>query len=282
MNIPSSLDQFAGFIADRWLSGFDHTYEITRHGAWNMWRALNGGSNLPWACASLSQAAQRWSWSESGKLSFSELAGLLQAAMAAGDDASAAACCYRIFAWGQVARDPADPSRQWVGDRVGAGTLCADLHAALFLLSSHSPGPLDRFNISDLWMNSATTKLYAAADPQGQTAIYDGRVGAALGMLARQFLEKQGWPDVPAELAFMWGAPWGKRQVALRTRDPSSERYVFRKLPNGKYSHRPRAELGRRINALFRQVTDILARRGTITTMLELERACFMVGYRVR
>lgn len=279
---PSSTDQFAEFIADRWLSGFDHTYDITRHRAWDMWRALNGGRNVPWACTSLSQAAQHWSWSESDGPSFSELASLLQAAIEAGDDASAATCCYSIFKWGQVAREPDDPSRQWVRERARAGTLCADLLAAVRLLSPGSPGPLDRFNIGDLWMNSATTKVYAAADPHGQTAIYDGRVGAALGMLARQFLERQGLTEVPGELAFMWGAPQSAKQVALRTRDPSSEHHVFKKLPNGKYSHRPRAELARRANMLFRRVTDILACHGTLSTTLELERACFMVGYRVR
>ncbi|MFN3792931.1 hypothetical protein [Massilia sp.] len=90
--------------------------------------------------------------------------------------------------------------------------------------------------MSDLWMNSATTKVYAAADPEGKTAIYDGRVGAALGMLVRQFLERQALAEVPAELAFRWGAPQSTKQEALRTRDPSNEHYVFKKLPNGKYS----------------------------------------------
>jgi hypothetical protein len=276
------MDGFAEFVAERWLSGFDHAYDITRHRAWDMWRARNGGRSLPWACASLSQAAQRWSWSESGGTPFSELAAQLQSAIAAGDEAGAAACCYRIFDWGQVARDADDPSRQWVGERALAGRLCADLRAAVLLLAPDSRAPLDRFSAGDLWMNSATTKLFAAADPQGHTAIYDGRVGAALGMLVRQFLEQQGLAEVPAELAFMWGAPQSARQAALRTRDPSSERHVFRKLPNGERSHRPRAELGRHANALFRRVVEILAGRGIRTGTLELERACFMVGYRVR
>ncbi|MEH6433832.1 hypothetical protein [Massilia sp. DD77] len=278
----SPINQFARFLADRWIAGLEHRYDITRHRAWNTWRALNGGRSIPWTCTSLSQAAQHWSWREPPRKPFSDLAHALQMAMAADDDAAAAACCHDIFEWGDVARDADAPSRQWVADRARAGRLCNDLHAAVHLLAPGSTAPLDRFTAGNLWMNSATTKLYAAADPVAQTAIYDGRVGAALGMLARQFLEEQKVNSVPAELAFMWGAPQSASQAALRTRDPSTERHVFRKLPNGVRSHRPRAELGRNVNTLFGRVIEILAERGLKASMLELERACLMIGYRLR
>lgn len=277
------LGQFAEFVADRWLSAYPHTYPTTRHRAWKGWRARHGGQNAPWRCDSLSQAARHWCWTESDtEPSFSALAAGLQRAVAAREEAAAEELCYRIYRWGGVARKPGDHSHVWVQEAAGAGRLTADLADAVALLSPASTQPLDRFDAHDLPMTSATTKLYAAAAIGGRVAIYDGRVGAALGLLARQFLEARQIDGVPEVVHFMWGAPQSPAQAAARTRDPSSEHHLFRQLPNGARSHRPRALLSRRTNMLFQVIVECLAARGVTATFLELERALFMIGYRVR
>jgi len=277
------VGQFADFIAERWRTGYQHTYPITRHRAWNSWRARHGGQNLPWSCESLSQAAQHWCWtSAGGKFSFADLAQGLQNAIATGDESLAGQLCHDIYGWGGVALKPADRSRTWVRQASQKGELTKALRDAVSLLSPDSALPLDRFNDHDLLMTSATTKLYAAATAAGNVAIYDGRVGAGLGLLARQFLEVRRIDRVPDVLHFLWGPPRTAAQARARTRDPSTACHAFRQLPNGARSHRIRAELSRRTNVLFQAVTDRLGQRQTPVTFLELERALFMIGYCVR
>lgn len=277
------LGQFADFIAERWTAGYQHTYPTTRHRAWNSWRARHGGQNLPWLCESLAQAAQHWCWTSlDDETSFAELAKKLQQAIAAGDETLAEQLCYDIYRWGGVALEPTDCSRIWVRQACQNGHLTKDLGDAVSLLSPASAQALDRFNQKDLLMTSATTKLYAAAAEDDRVAIYDGRVGAGLGLLARQFLEARQIEFVPDVLHFLWGPPRTPAQERARTRDPSTARHRFRQLPNGARSHRVRAELSRRTNVLFQAVADRLVERRTPVTFLELERALFMIGYCVR
>lgn len=277
------LGQFADFIAERWISGYPHRYPITQHPAWNDWRALHGGQNVSWSCDSLGQAAQRWCWTtHPDEPSFSRLATGLQRAIAARDEGQAEDLCYRIYRWGGVGRKPTDRSRIWVRQASEKGWLTAALHDAVSLLSPVCTESLSRFKEDDLLMTSATTKLYTAAAVDGRVAIYDGRVGAALGLLGRQFLEARNIESVPDVLHFMWGPPQTPAQAAARTRDPSTASHRFSQLPNGAASHQVRAELSRRTNVLFQAIADRLAGRDTPVTFLGLERAMFMVGYRVR
>lgn len=280
---PGLFDQFADYIAERWTADFPHDYEITTHAAWQPWRRQNGAPVSRWWCDSLAEAASRWSWTENTEqVPFHALARALQTAIAQDDNRAAEEYCLLIFKWGGVARKPNDASRRWVKQQAAAGTLCASLAAAVALLRTGAPGSFARFNSADLPMNSATTKLFAAADPAAQVVIYDGRVGAALALLSRHFLEGRGADAVPPELSFMWGASQSAAQAAARSRDPSSERHRYPKLPYGATSHRARAELSQRTNTLFVAVIARLRERGIAVTSLALERAMFMVGYRVR
>ena len=52
--------------------------------------------------------------------------------------------------------------------------------------------------------------------------IYDGRVGAALGLLTRQFCEATGHTEVPSALEFAFGTPKEARNTKnTKVRDPS-------------------------------------------------------------
>lgn len=75
-------------------------------------------------------------------------------------------------------------------------------------------------------MNAGFTKYYSLACKN--VVIYDGRVGAALGLLVRDFCLKNRISSVPAELAFRWGAQNGKNPL---NRNPSINEYVFKSLP---------------------------------------------------
>jgi hypothetical protein len=75
-------------------------------------------------------------------------------------------------------------------------------------------------------MNAGFTKYYALACDD--VIIYDGRVGAALGLLAKEFCKRQGIKNLPEELSFRWGAQNGKKPL---NRNPSDVYYRFPKLP---------------------------------------------------
>jgi hypothetical protein len=75
-------------------------------------------------------------------------------------------------------------------------------------------------------MNAGYTKYYALACDD--VVIYDGRVGAALGLIAKTFCKSNDIYPLPNELAFRWGAQNGKNPL---NRDPSDAIYKFGRLP---------------------------------------------------
>jgi hypothetical protein len=75
-------------------------------------------------------------------------------------------------------------------------------------------------------MNAGFTKYYALACDN--VVIYDGRVGAALGLLVKTFCKANQMHNLPNELVFRWGAQNGTNPL---NRDPSDDAYKFPKLP---------------------------------------------------
>src|SRR5262249_48148977 len=69
-------------------------------------------------------------------------------------------------------------------------------------------------------MNAGFVKIYSVL--LDYCVIYDGRVGAALGLLARQFCENTGRTRVPLSLAFAYGVPKeGPNPKQRKRRNPS-------------------------------------------------------------
>jgi hypothetical protein len=129
------------------------------------------------------------------------------------------------------------------------------------------------------------TKIYAAADPDN-IIIYDGRVGAALGLLTRHWLVKNRRSTVPPDLGFRWGSNTKTASNKTETRDPSRDKFEFVSLykPSTVATNRTEywADLVRNTNRILQQVVLTLAAQGRVVTLLELERALFMIGYHVR
>ena len=275
-------DQFADFLVHCWRTEFQHAYPITHHRAWHRWRAMPVSNTVEgWACDTLKVAAERWSWYEAQDTpTFGELSSALLSALRTGSDADVHDICLQIFKWGGVATKANDPSRVWVAKRARDGSLKARIRAAVALLQPTSSASLERFDDEDLLMNSAMTKLYAAADDSGEVVMYDSRVGAALGLLSRHFLEQRHMLEMPPSLVYYWGPARG--QAKAQSRNPSNANYRYPQLPNGAGSSRARAEVSRRANWLLRDVRSRLLTLQVPTTSLQLERALFMVGYQVR
>jgi hypothetical protein len=283
-DLGNSASQFAAFVTTKWQGGFSHSYLISTDRSFARWRQMAEPGTVPmWSCESLQMAASRWSWRENKKTgTFEEIAGSLKKAMSDGDQGETLHQCFEIFKWGGVAQKRDDASRQWVRQRCTEGNLIQAIRDAVALLQPASTDTLDRFNSGDLLMNSAMTKVYAAADELGEVAIYDGRVGAALGLLARTFLESRAARSVPADLMFHWGPSRASAGLNRLSRDPSTPHYHFRQLPNGAHANQPRAEVSRRANRLFVDVRAQLAAVGMTVSSVDIERALFMVGYKVR
>lgn len=259
-----------------------HWFPITRHACWKPWKA--GGQStcslaLPgqartahWWCASLREASEHYSWTHSPHGTFPSLGAKLRGEMVLGNIQAVASTCHKIYDWGGVGRDPTGTSRMWVDNHAAAGTLIAALECAVALLQ---PGATTlggfAFQGVDMPMNSATTKLFAAADPAGAILIFDGRVGAALCLLARRFLELRGVAGpVPLDLVFYWGPHASIPGI----RDPSTPQFSFRNI--NQVSNLQRSQASQRAN----RVAQLLQAKAGVAPE-DLERALFMVGYTV-
>lgn len=277
--------EFAEHLATIWQpsgtagnsSAFVHCYPITRSRYWKPWRARFATPVHHWWCRSLEEAAGNYSWPDpSPTLTFAVIAARLRDAIAQDNDEQAREASLDLFRWGGVGRRPDDNSRIWIEREAAMGTLCQSVKRAVELLQPSSSGSLRPFDGATFPMNAAMTKVYAAADPDN-LIIYDGRVGAALGLLARYWLERRGDRAVPPDLAFRWGVGRSKT-----VRDPSSTGYRFTSLysPSTSLLHRDAAWA-----AMVRKGSQILKRAVSATaftaTVGEFERALFMIGYDV-
>lgn len=131
------------------------------------------------------------------------------------------------------------------------------------------------------WMNAGSTKIFSLLLPD--FCIYDGRVGAALGMLARNYCRanKINGSEFPKELAFPWGLDKGNGRGNRSRRDPSDDRYRFPRLTNDTFSH---ALWNIRANWLIQALANKLkvTSEDKIDALRRLEAALFMIGYDVR
>lgn len=131
-------------------------------------------------------------------------------------------------------------------------------------------------NPNGAWMNAGFTKYYALACDD--VIIYDGRVGAALGLLVRKFCLQNGLSCVPDELSFMWGSQTGENPLP---RDPSQGPYRFPKL-NGQQPHRW-AEWNIKANWVLVKAQHVAGAAWCHSTLSDglrrIEAALFTIGY---
>ncbi|WP_294738673.1 hypothetical protein [uncultured Pseudomonas sp.] len=282
--LSSEQQDFARYLAALWPvepKAFTHRYPTSNHRAWKRWKSLGKGD--PWWCTSLAQAAEHYSWPEKpAPDDFASIAKGLRDALDRSCNQDALDACLKIFKWGGVARKVTDASRIWVSAKAADGTLCSNLLKAVELLRPASTHSLEDFDGKNLLMNSAMTKVYAAVAP-GEIIIYDGRVGAALGLLVRHWATGS---EVPPDLAFRWGPTVKTKGKNIETRDPSwgGLQFVqlYRAVAGAPSPTEVWAGLVRLTNRILALVVAVLRGRGQTVELLALERALFMIGYDVR
>lgn len=268
-------DGFVNYLANAWDGQFEHSYSVTGHRSWAMWR-----KNCPkqdssiWYCSNLAEAAHHYSWSGSD-CDFPRLSSCLIGQIQQGDNSKTEEACMSILSWGGVGRGKRDRSRQWINEQCAKGTLCEQLIVARDLLINHASN-LSRFDGVDLLMNSAMTKIYAASAPE-KLIIYDGRVGAALGLLAREYLASNESGHLPCSLKFGWGASRPSRNGT--DRNPSKGELKFPRLfGSGDRAH---AEMMRGASKMLMKVVNGRNDEKSCT-LQRLERSLFMIGYDAR
>jgi hypothetical protein len=198
-----------------------------------------------WSCTSLQDAFEKYSWvGDTDTITPENLKIKLQEALSNNDDVAAKIACFDIFKWGQVSRSEKrddvsgkyiEKCRNWVETMSSNAELCKQISRAVYLLQPECDEGLSEFSSTGLLMNSSMTKVYAFADQEQKIAIYDSRVGAALGLIVKDFLENTNnrYDQIPSQLRFMWGDASSVSGRKAKTRDPSNAFYKFPKLPYG-------------------------------------------------
>lgn len=127
--------------------------------------------------------------------------------------------------------------------------------------------------LRDIPMNSGFTKIYSLIIDD--FIIYDSRVGAALGLLVRFFLELNNLEKVPDYLNFAYGVKKG--ESGFSTRNPSKEKLQFERLSTNNVLHIINNLKANWIllDAFKNQKTN------TFKNLREIESALFMIGYSV-
>lgn len=279
------LAGFAGFLAARWGGDFCHSYRITRHTSWNRWRALGlklgfKDADNVWHCSSIGQAADHYSWSgEDASAEYDDLSLRLQAAVRDEDEVKVRDVCFDILKWGGVWKGGKTSSVLWLNQQTKSGGLSGRLREACELLTGIE-GDLDLFDGNSLLMNSSMTKLYAALNPS-KLIIYDGRVGAALGLLSKEYLYSINYRgELPGDLKFLWGAAQSAQAVGQRNqRDPSDDDFCFPRL-FGYRRDKLHAKMMRHTSSLLMKVASITG-PSSQCDLARLEKALFMIGYDV-
>lgn len=267
---------FAEFISSKWFGNFTHSYEFpnSRGSAanWINWHLTRYPKQKKiWSIKSLVEASQMYAWDDLAPISSSICKKNLRNALGSGDIKDLKSAILDIYLWGGVAKKEYDRSRVWV-NKSSFNQLKKDIENSLGLLKSNiEPG--NEFINANLLMNSSVTKVYSFADSEEKIIIYDGRVGAALGVLAKEFLKSKKINVLPNILDFGWFDNQSKYRVG--SRNPSDNQYKFTKLGNTKFH----ANCMWKTNKLVMQIVKFLSYR---CTPLEIERSLFMVGYDIR
>lgn len=161
------------------------------------------------------------------------------------------------------------------------GTLAGYLAETKLLFDSHEVQLGNKYLVStegkslSVVMNAGFTKIYSILCEE--FIIYDGRVGAALGLLVRQFLERDDASrSLPEPLAFHYGRAKNNKV----NRNPSNDIFKFPGLGSTYPAHI-------RSNLKANWILQDLCRQGAGTfsalkdPLRGIEAALFMIGYRV-
>lgn len=180
------------------------------------------------------------------------------------------AYCISILHWGGVLRSNREKINEMENSIEYFQNACLLLNPDVVSLNN---------NFDNILMNSGFTKIYSLLIDN--FAIYDGRVGAALGLLVRKYLEESNSNDIPESLKFAYGNPkvsYSDKEELLK-RNPSNGKYKFPLLTNNGKLH---TKNNIKANWLINEVASRTKFASCQNPMRALESALFMIGYDIR
>jgi hypothetical protein len=263
------VQDFIGQLTS-WMDGEsfgDHAFKVRD-------KILPADYDRDFFASTLEQAFARFYWNgnyfEENQVQLSALRIRLRNALSAGDAPALVAVIDDILLWGSGGKviKLYTLNRDWA--KHNQAQLVQKIRFALEILQSDEPD-VARFD-GELRMNAGFTKVYAlAAD---NVMIYDGRNGAAMGYLVRQFCESRRML-LPEELCFPW-APG----ASTMNRNPSTDLLHFKQLANRSRFH---AEWKIRaswvVNAALAQSRASWCQEPD--ALRKFESALFMLGYEI-
>lgn len=285
-NVRLFLDFLESTIDEHNFS-FSHSYEKLSKG--------KSTRTKPWSCNSIYDAFVRYEWAfsythlflnkkvkgssfEDSKKALAEMESELLSAISANDNEACYKWCCMILDWGGVLGSESRGNKKKLIQM--KAFLAEYLKATIGLFDSPQLETSRTYSvivdgrIHEVVMNAGFTKIYSLICEN--FLIYDGRVGAALGLLVRQFLEKSEYAFLPDELSFRFG----KARTASVNRDPSNNNYRFYALSSDYHIHTTQnIRANWIVQALFERKVryfDELAHG-----VRAFESALFMIGYRV-
>ena len=201
-------------------SGWEHSY-------------VNRKTDDGWSCCGLADAFGQYSWrGKSWRETTERLDRLrhdLRSAVKRRNTEDAVAVCEKVLRWGGVSAHNVRRLRS------RKHVLIAELgHMRCVLARNHTPSRRDMLiqtagPATECRMNAGFVKIYSLLCEY--CVMYDGRVGAALGLLVRQFCDDTLRLEVPPPLAFAFGsAREGSNPKNPKIRNPSRGALRFPKL----------------------------------------------------
>lgn len=167
-----------------------------------------------------------------------------------------------------------------VGDRLG--TLLA---AGVRAIDSSSPDINIFSDDGGTRMNAGLTKFFALACDR--SIIYDGRVGAALGLLVRHYCAANSLTRVPEVLQFRWARQSSSKRERRLNRNPSSSLLKFPEMPTQRHRSRVWAEWNLTANWVISAALDAARHHSGAAWcagsdgMRRVEAALFTMGYQI-
>jgi hypothetical protein len=271
----------AGFVT--WLATELESSTLFQHAY------TNRRSNAQWACTSLYDAFQRYSWNHPGNVRLGYNAGAcissnaialdalrrdLQAA--GGNDALCLQASADVMAWGGVTARNTD----WLKDNErGLASMLQSVKMAIDAQDSELPV----LRAAGLRFNSGMTKIYSLICDN--FVIYDSRVAAAMGWLVAKYCQAKGLSQVPKELCFPWSAAKeGETTLVPKRRNPAVGNLYFKRLRAGRHhalwNLRASWVLSAALDHPAAQASRFNTHVAAPTNALRaLEAALFMIGY---
>lgn len=250
-------------------------------------RYLNSRNKTIWECNSIYNAYENYHWSftcslpDKGKIkgrTYAEsenalivISNGLKETLKSHDSDGLLAYCLSTLEWGGVKRSN-DSRLKEMGKNI-----VPYFENSISKLNPEITNTNNDF--SGVIMNSGFTKIYSLLIED--FIIYDSRVGAALGLLVKQYLSDKNINYIPEELNYPYGnaRPTQSDTGKINKRNPSNDKYKFKALNNEDQKH---IKYNTYANWLLKKLSEKSKFRHADNPIRALEAALFMIGYFVR